>query len=149
MSKLSQVRKALIPLVAAAAGVATQWLTSGSFTFDQEFVTAVFGVVTAGVVYLVPNIMSAGLASIRKALVPLGTAAVAVVVQWIDTKHLSLSQEATSAIMGVISALLVYRIPNAPKAVPAVLAKPEITLIADEHKPTPKKPAKRSHHKKP
>ena len=110
---VATIRKALVPLVVAASALVVQWWATGHFNLTTEFVTTLFGAVTAVLVYLVPNLLSSGLASVRKALVPLGTAAAAVIVQWVTTGHFNLSQEFTSSLMGVLTALFVYWVPNA------------------------------------
>lgn len=115
---MANIRKALVPLFAAALAIGTQLLKTGHFTLDTEGVTAIFGVVAAVAVYLVPNLMSAGLAGVRKALIAVATAGAAVVVQWVATKHFGTTQELVTAITGLVTALFVYWVPNAGQTHP-------------------------------
>jgi phosphatidylserine synthase len=116
---MSNVRKAFVPVVLGVAAVLAQLLATGEFSVDAELVTTVFAAVTALVVYLVPNLNAPGLAGVRKALVPLGTALIAVVVQLLNTGHFSDSQELVTAVTGVLTALFVYWVPNARQVLTA------------------------------
>jgi hypothetical protein len=108
-----RIRKALVTLIAAAAAVGTQYLATKHFTLTTEGVTAIFGVVTAALVYFVPNLLSPGFAGVRKAIVPLGTALTATIVQLVATHGFGDVQELVTAVTGVLTALLVYWVPNA------------------------------------
>lgn len=111
---MPRIRKALVPLITALAAVLTQLLATGGFSVSGELVSAAFGVVTALVVYFVPNVLTApGLAAFRKAVVPLGTALAAVIVQWAATGHFTDTQELVTAVTGVLTSLFVYWVPNA------------------------------------
>jgi hypothetical protein len=110
---LSRIYKALVPLVTAGAALLSQWLATGHFNFSAEFVTAVFGVVTALFVYAVPNIYNdPGFARVHKAFVPVATGAVALIVQWSTTGHFNLSQEYVTVAVTALTALFVYLVPN-------------------------------------
>lgn len=110
----ARIRKALVPLVTGLLAVLAQLLaTGGHFSVNAELVSTVFALVTAAVVYVVPNLASPGLAGVRKALVPLGTAAVAFIVQLANTGSVSDTQEIVTAVLGVVTALFVYWVPNA------------------------------------
>ena len=51
---LASVRKALAPAVLAIVAVLTSWISTGTFN-ELELRTAIAGLVTAVVVYLIPN----------------------------------------------------------------------------------------------
>lgn len=109
----ANLRKALVPLLTALAAIGAQYLATRHLTLGTEGVTAIFGAVSSLVVYFVPNLLSPGLAGVRKAIVPLGTALTALVVQYMATKGFGDTQEVVTAVTGVLTALFVYWVPNA------------------------------------
>jgi acyl-CoA synthetase (AMP-forming)/AMP-acid ligase II len=101
--------KAVGALLAAAAFVAIQWIDTGQFNLSAEFVTAVYGVVAAGAVYVVRNLPSD---PARKSATAGLLAAAAIAIQWVTTGHLNVTQEFVTAATGLVAALVVYYVPN-------------------------------------
>lgn len=101
--------KAVGALLAAAAFVAIQWIDTGQFNLSAEFVTAVYGVVAAGAVLLVRNLPSD---PARKSATAGLLAAATIVIQWVTTGRLNVTQEFVTAATGLVTALVVYYVPN-------------------------------------
>jgi hypothetical protein len=106
------IRKALVPLLAAAWTVAQSLALTHHFSLSQELVQAIYGVVAAVAVYLVPNLNTTRFALIRKALIAAGLALGAVIVQYVATGDLEWSQEFVTAVEGLVTAVFVYWVPN-------------------------------------
>lgn len=104
--------KAIVPLVTAAAALAVQWLTTGHFTITGEFVTVAFGVAAALLVLLTRNLEISKSETVRKAFVAAGTALLAIFVQWTETRSFTISQEFVTAVLGLVTAVLVWLVPN-------------------------------------
>lgn len=104
--------KALVPLVTAAAALVVQWLTTGHFTITGELVTVAYGVLASLLVLVSRNWEIASSEQIRKALAAAGTALLAIFVQWTETRNFTISQEFVTAVLGLVTTVLVYLVPN-------------------------------------
>jgi hypothetical protein len=109
MDKVRAYLKALMPLLIAGVALAVQWVHTGSWTWSQEFVTALTGVVAAIAVAVARNLPSD---PARKAFVATALAAVGVVVQALTTGGVGQWGEFITAAEGLGFALLVYYVPN-------------------------------------
>lgn len=112
--------KALAPLVTAAAALAVQWITTGHFNVTAELVTVAYGAGTALLVLVTRNLPFSRVESIRKAVAAFGAAFLAVMLQWVNTRHFNASQELVTSVLGVVTAFAVYFVPNAGALVNAI-----------------------------
>jgi peptidoglycan/LPS O-acetylase OafA/YrhL len=106
---MSEIRKALAPLVLAAVAVAVQYWQTGAFSTSQELVTALLGVAAAVAVYVSRNLPSD---PAKKAVAAIAASIVAVVVQLISTGHVEDWGELVTAVLGLVTSLAVYYVPN-------------------------------------